>query len=90
MNELLAFFATMVLVFSRAIQQQNVIGGHYIAAAFTPMLIAAGEIGVIMVVVLDGWQAWPWISAGGGFGAITAMKAHRVIVARANGKLKQQ
>jgi hypothetical protein len=35
--------ATAVLVFGRAIQQQNVIGGHYLAAALTPYLIAAGE-----------------------------------------------
>ena len=74
----LALGATMLLVFGRAVQQLNVVGGHYIAAALTPMLIAAGEIAVIGVVVVDGWQAWPWISAGGGIGAVAAMRAHRV------------
>lgn len=73
----LALAATALLVFSRAIQQQNVIGGHYWLAATTPMLIAAGEIGVVGAIVLDGWAAWPWISAGGGFGAVVAMRLHR-------------
>ena len=75
----LVFGATLLLVFGRAVQQLNVIGGHYLAAALTPMLIAAGEIAVIGVVVVDGWQAWPWISAGGGLGAVAAMRVHRAI-----------
>ena len=73
----IAAAATVILVFSRALQQQNVIGGHYLAAALTPMLIAAGEIGVVGAIVLDGWSAWPWISAGGGIGAVSAMWAYR-------------
>lgn len=76
---LIAAAATFVLVFSRAIQQQNVIGGHYWAAAVTPMLIAAGEIAVVGAIVLDGWSAWPWISLGGGVGAVSAMALHRRI-----------
>jgi hypothetical protein len=71
--------ATLMLVFSRAIQQQNVIHGHYIAAALTPMAIAAGEIGVVGAIVISGWNAWPWISAGGGIGAVAAMWIHRRI-----------
>ena len=82
MNELMAFGGTLLLVFSRAIQQQNVIGGHYVAAAFTPMLIAAGEIAIVGAIVLDGWQAWPWISAGGGVGAVSAMWLHRTFTSR--------
>ena len=82
----LAFGATMMLVFGRAIQQQNVIGGHYLAAALTPMLIAAGEIAVIGVVVADGWTSWPWISAGGGVGAISAMWMHRRVIGGKNGR----
>ena len=69
--------ATWLLVFSRAIQQQNVIGGHYWAAAITPMLIAAGEIAVVGAIVIGGWAAWPWISIGGGIGAVSAMYLHR-------------
>jgi hypothetical protein len=26
--------------------------------------------------VLDGWAAWPWISLGGGIGAVSAMRLH--------------
>ena len=74
---LTAMAATALLVFGRAIQQQNVIGGHYVAAALTPSLIAAGEIAVVGAIVLDAWAAWPWISAGGAIGAIGAMWLHR-------------
>lgn len=81
MTELIAFSGTMILVFSRAIQQQNVIGGHYLAAALTPVLIAAGEIAIVGAIVIDGWYAWPWISAGGGIGAVSAMWVHRLFFA---------
>ena len=77
MHGMIAMGATALLVFGRAIQQQNVIGGHYIAAALTPMLIAAGEIAIVGAIVLNGWHSWPWISAGGGLGAVTAMLVHR-------------
>jgi hypothetical protein len=77
MNGLIAFAGTLLLVFGRAIQQQNVVGGHYFAAALTPMLIAAGEIAIVGAIVVDGWASWPWISAGGGVGAISAMWVHR-------------
>lgn len=74
---LLAFAATALLVFGRAIQQQNVIHGHYLAAAVTPFVIAAGEIAVIGAIITNGWESWPWIGAGGGCGAVVAMWAHR-------------
>jgi len=74
---LMALGATALLVFGRAIQQQNVIHGHYLAAAVTPSVIAAGEIAVVGAIVLDKWAAWPWISAGGAIGAIGAMWVHR-------------
>jgi len=38
---------------------------------------AAGEIAIVGAIVLDGWASWPWISAGGGVGAVSAMWAHR-------------
>jgi hypothetical protein len=66
-----------MLVFGRAIQQQNVTGGHYIAAAITPFLIAAGEIAVVGAIVMSGWEMWPWIGAGGAIGATSAMWAYR-------------
>jgi hypothetical protein len=74
---IIALAATALLVFGRAIQQQNVIHGHYLAAAVTPAVIAAGEIAVVGAIVLDKWSAWPWISAGGAIGAVAAMWIHR-------------
>ena len=74
---LVAMGATALLVFGRGIQQQNVIHGHYLAAAVTPAVIAAGEIAIVGAIVLGGWSAWPWISAGGAIGATGAMWLHR-------------
>jgi hypothetical protein len=79
---LTAMAATALLVFGRAIQQQNVVGGHFVAAAVTPFLIAAGEIAVVGSIVVGGWSAWPWIGAGGGIGAVCAMWAHRLVINR--------
>lgn len=78
--ELTAMGATCLLVFGRAVQQQNVVHGHYFAAALTPMLIAAGEIALVGSIVVSGWSAWPWISAGGGLGAVGAMWTHRRVM----------
>ena len=75
-DQLVAMGATMLLVFGRAIQQQNVQHGHYLAAFLTPAVIAAGEIAVVGAIVVGGWAAWPWISIGGGIGATAAMWAH--------------
>jgi hypothetical protein len=74
---ILTALATAILVFGRAIQQLNVVRGHYLAAALTPSLIAAGEIAVVGAIVTGGWSAWPWISLGGAIGATSAMRAHR-------------
>lgn len=75
----IALAATALLVFGRAIQSQNVIHGHYVAAALTPYLIAAGEIAVVGAIVVDGWASWPWIGTGGAVGAVSAMWLHRYI-----------
>jgi hypothetical protein len=80
MTGLIAMAATALLVFGRAIQQQNVIGGHYLAAAITPFLIAAGEIAVVGAIVVSGWHMWPWIGAGGAVGVTSAMWLHRRVV----------
>lgn len=76
-------FATFIVVFGRSIQQQHVIGGHYIAAAVTPYLIAIGEVLVILLVVDTGWQAIPLVGTGGAIGAVSAMWVHRQIWKRA-------
>ena len=69
--------ATFIVVFGRAIQSQNVIGGHYIAAAVTPYGIAIGEVLSVLLVVDSGWSAIPYVGTGGALGAVAAMWAHR-------------
>ena len=78
-----ATLATATLVFLRAMQQMNVIGGHYLAAAITSYLLAAAEIGVVLSVVDYGWAAAPWIGTGGAIGVTGAMAAHRRMFGRA-------
>lgn len=78
----IALSATALLVFGRAIQSQNVIHGHYTAAALTSYGIAAGEIAVVGAIVVEGWSAWVWIGTGGAIGAVAAMWVHRWIRGR--------
>ena len=83
--------ATAVLVFGRAIQQQNVIGGHYIAAALTPYLIAAGEVAVIGIVAASpSIGAALAVGTGGAIGALSAMWLHRRVVNRKGAAARQE
>lgn len=74
-----AAFASFGLVFLRAIQQQNVIHGHYWLAAITSFAIAIAEVAVVLAVVMHTWDAVPWIGLGGAFGVTAAMATHRHI-----------
>ncbi len=69
--------ATAALVFLRAIQQQNVIHGQYLAAAVTPFAIAAAEVASVLWVVTVGWPSIPWVGLGGAVGVTSAMWLHR-------------
>ena len=69
--------ATAVLVFLRAIQQQNVIHGHYILAAITPFGIAAAEVAMVLWVVASGWSSVPYVGVGGAIGVTAGMYTHR-------------
>ena len=68
---------SFVLVFGRALQQQHVQGGHYLSAALTPYLTAAGDVAVVLLVVDAGWWSIPWAGTGGAIGATAAMWMHR-------------
>lgn len=70
---------TALLVFTRSIQQQNVMGGHYLAAAITPYFIAIFEVLTILLVVESGWKTIPFVGTGGAIGVISAMYMHRRI-----------
>ena len=74
--------ATAILVFLRAVQQMNVVGGHYLAAVITPYGIApygiaAAEVAMVLWVVDAGWSAVPWVGTGGAIGVVIAMRVHR-------------
>lgn len=69
--------ATAALVFLRAIQQQNVIHGHYLMAALTPYALAVAEVASVLWVVQAGWPAVPWVGTGGAIGVTSAMWLHR-------------
>ena len=77
MDELAIFIAAFWLVFLRAIQQQNVIHGNYIAAAVTPYLIACAEVASVLFVVSIGWAAIPYVGTGGAIGVTLGMYVHR-------------
>ncbi len=81
MNLLIATFA---LVFLRAIQQQNVIHGHYVMAALTPYALAVAEVASVLWVVSTGWAAVPWVGTGGALGVVSAMVVHRRYFGRAS------
>jgi len=76
--------ATFFLVFLRAIQQQNVIGGHYYMAAITSYSMAIAEVTLIYWVAKTGFSAVLWVGTGGAFGVTLAMFSHRKISAFIN------
>ena len=76
------FVATASLVFLRAIQQQNVIHGHYWLAACTSYAIACAEVAVVLWVVHIGWSAILPMGTGGAVGVTLAMAVHRRYVRR--------
>ncbi len=85
MDEIIIFAATLFLVFLRAVQQQNVIHGNYIAAAITPYAIAVAEVASVLYVVSIGWDAIPYVGTGGAIGVTLGMFAHRKV--RGNEKI---
>ena len=56
-----AAVASFFLVYLRAIQQQNVIHGHYWLAAGTSFVMAMAEVAVVLAVIHYTWSAVPWI-----------------------------
>jgi hypothetical protein len=80
------FTSSFCLVFLRAMQQQHVIGGHYLAAAVTPFAIAAAEVASVLYVVKLGWPAVPFVGAGGAVGVCLAMVVFRRLKRSENSK----
>ena len=73
----LALLASAAAVFCRAIQQQNVVGGYYLAAFVTSYGIALCDVATVLLVVSGGMHMVPWVGSGGAIGVATAMVAHR-------------
>lgn len=78
----IATASTFTLVFLRAIQQQNVIGGHYFAAVATSFCMAGAEVAMLLQVVAHSWDSVPWIGAGGAAGVTIAMALHKKVFKR--------
>jgi len=76
-NYAIIMAATALLVFMRAVQQLNVMHGHYIMAAITPYFIACGEVASVLYVVKTGWSAVPFVGTGGAIGVTLAMVLHK-------------
>lgn len=77
MAEMNIFLATLLLVFMRGIQQQNVIHGNYKLAFITPYLIACGEVASVLLVVSTGWSSIPFVGTGGAVGIVLSMFVHK-------------
>lgn len=85
MAEINIFLATLLLVFMRGIQQQNVIHRNYKLAFVTPYLIACGEVASVLLVVSTGWQAIPFVGTGGAVGIVLSMYVHNRFIGAKNG-----
>ena len=69
--------AAALAIFLRAIQQQNVIGGHYLAACLTSYGIALADVLVVLRVIDDGASSILEIGTGGAIGVCLAMWMHK-------------
>jgi hypothetical protein len=74
--------ATFALVFLRALQQQNVVHGHYALAFGTSYAMALADVAVVLWIVHTGWSAVPWAGTGGALGVTAAMFLHRRVFPR--------
>lgn len=78
MTYALAFVASFVFIFLKAFQQLNVVHKQYWLVIPTSMLMSMCEIGIVALVVKQGWG---WLvlftGAGGGIGCVCAMWLHK-------------
>jgi len=78
----LIFISSFVMVFLKAMQQQNVIHGNWIMVPFVSLGLAVTEVAIVLFVVKSGWAAIPWMGTGAGLGAVCAMWLHRRLFKR--------
>jgi len=74
---IILLLATTVMVFLRALQQQNVIHGYYKWAAVTSYALAVMEVSVIYTIASVGYSSILWVGTGGAIGVTLSMYVHR-------------
>lgn len=78
----LIFVSSLVLVFLKAFQQQNVVHENWLFVPFVSMGLAVTEVAIVLFVVNTGWAAIPWMGSGAGLGALAAMWMHKKLFRR--------
>ena len=82
MTELLLFVSTFVVVFALGFQQQNVTGGHYIAAFFTSFVIGLAYLSLYKLMPDATPSQIAAYLGGGPFGIMSSMWVHRRTIGR--------
>lgn len=77
MNEIYLFGSTFLVVFALGLQSQNVVHGHYIAAFLTSLVISAMNMVLYKLAPSATWSEIAAFMAGGPFGIVASMWAHR-------------
>ena len=85
MIELALFASTFVLVFLLGFQSLNVNGGHYVAAFLSSFGISFSQLVLYKLVPDANWTEIAAYMAGGPFGIVFSMYAHRRWMGRRNG-----
>lgn len=75
---ILIFLSTLIFVFFKALQQQQVVSGMYLRVVPTSFCMAFCEVAILLLVVKAGTM-WAFIPMGtaGALGACAAMWIHR-------------
>jgi hypothetical protein len=81
-NEVDLFGSTFLVVFALGLQSQNVIGGHYIAAFLTCLVISAMNMVLYKMAPSAAWSEIGAFMAGGPFGIVVSMWAHQRVTRR--------
>ena len=76
------FIAAFILVATKSFQQLNVVNYKYLWVMPTSFVFAAGEIFIVLQIVRGSWDIWPYMGAGAGLGAVTAMYLHKRLIKR--------
>lgn len=82
LSALVLFCSSFVVVFSLGFQQQNVTGGHYLAAFLTSFAIGGSYIFLYKLMPSAGMVETVCYLAGGALGIVSSMWIHKRTVGR--------